>query len=900
MTQLNTDRLPQLIDILLELPAESRASAAEAICGGDSRVLTLLLEAVSPEAQLSLESRIAGLPRPNSRPALTAAASSVVTDEPGDRIGPFQLMERLGEGGFGEVYAAEQRDPVRRRVALKIIKVGMDTRQVVARFEAERQALALMDHPNIAKVFDAGATAGGRPYFVMELIRGVPITQYCDENRLSPRERLRLMIPVCRAIQHAHQKGVIHRDIKPGNVLVTILDGEPVPKVIDFGVAKAVSTPLTDKTIYTQFRQMIGTPAYMSPEQFLLAGADVDTRSDVYALGVLLYELMAGVLPFETDTLLKEGLDQVQKIVRESDPPTPSAKVATLNAQQRSSIAQQRRLQPDRLGGSIRGEVDWMVMKAIDKDRSRRYQSASEFADDISRHLQGDPVSASPPSTAYRVRKLVRRHRGAFILGTAVVLGLLGTLTATIMGVYLEAKARRSAEDNERLANVQRTKAEGRAKVAEAALEFLPSILRGADFVNQGGRSDVTVAEMLDKVIKQLELGKDSDDTPLDPEIELQVRRSVAGIEAEIGRFQEADAQYKAALALATRLFGEDSLEVAGVLNGTAWVNWSLGRNNELEAGARRMLELVQLHDQEGTLLHAAALRNLELALHKQRRYGEALDVSLERVAIYERLNSASPALRARGFHEAVINAMNLGMVDDALRYSDAMMRYVKLAGAEDRMYRQLATRSWVLMTAGRIDEAETYARQAMEIADRLCGPDHPTPMYERLTLIRVLMAAGKIEEATARSKDLDALESRLKRPMTAEDADRQASILRRNGRQADALRIRLASKKFLAGPNALYRIDMPAVGGAFAEVCGIYADLGRPAEGIAELRPVYEAVLGKIRFDARNSYLRQMAAELIRAYEAVGDAASMTLASELRARYPGLEAARGFPAVTR
>ncbi len=351
----------------------------------------------------------------------------------GTVIDRYKLLEKLGEGGFGIVYVAEQKEPVKRRVALKIIKLGMDTKQVIARFEAERQALALMDHPNIAKVLDAGATKTGRPYFVMELVRGVPITKYCDENKLSTVERLELFIAVCHAIQHAHQKGIIHRDIKPSNILVTLHDGVPVPKVIDFGIAKATAGDLTDKTIYTQFQQFIGTPAYISPEQAEMSGLDMDTRSDIYSLGVLLYELLTSKTPIDGEQLMRSGLDELRRTIREQDPPRPSTRLSQLAMVDAVSVAKGHDATPDKLAALIRGDLDWIVMKCLEKDRTRRYDTASAVAADLKRYLNNEPVVARPPSTAYQFQKFVRRHKRAVAAASAVVVALfLGLGFATI------------------------------------------------------------------------------------------------------------------------------------------------------------------------------------------------------------------------------------------------------------------------------------------------------------------------------------------------------------------------------------------------------------------------------------------------------------------------------------
>jgi WD40 repeat protein/serine/threonine protein kinase len=407
------------------------------------------------------------------------SGTTVTVDAPdevgrGTRIGPYKVLQKIGEGGFGTVFMAEQEHPVRRRVALKVIKLGMDTRQVIARFEAERQALAMMEHPNIAKVFDAGATAEGRPFFVMELVKGIAITEYCDVNKLSTRQRLELFTAVCRALQHAHQKGVIHRDIKPSNILVTLHDGEPVVKVIDFGVAKATNARLTEKTLFTEFRQMIGTPVYMSPEQAEMSGLDVDTRSDVYSLGVLLYELLTGSTPFDPEVLLRRGYEEMQRFIREVEPPKPSTRVSTLEEGGLTVIASHRRIESSRLGKMLRGDLDWIVMKALEKDRTRRYETASGLREDIERHLRDEPVSASPPGVVYRLRKYVRKHRAAVATTGAIFVALAVGLVASLFFAFEAARNADIAQTNERLArqNAQRARAgEARAETETRTAE---------------------------------------------------------------------------------------------------------------------------------------------------------------------------------------------------------------------------------------------------------------------------------------------------------------------------------------------------------------------------------------------------------------------------------------------
>src|SRR5262245_23489437 len=400
--------------LAIDTPA-GRAAYLDKACGGDAALRAEV------EGLLAANGRAGEFMR---RPAAAVAAGITarfepLTEGPGTRVGPYKLLQEIGEGGMGVVYMAEQDAPVRRKVALKIIKPGMDSLQVIARFEAERQALALMDHQNIARVLDAGTTDSGRPFFVMELVHGVPITKFCDDNKLTPRERLGLFVPVCQAIQHAHQKGIIHRDIKPSNVLVTMYDDKPVPKVIDFGVAKAVQQRLTDKTLFTQFGALVGTFEYMSPEQAEMNAFGVDTRSDIYSLGVLLYELLTGTTPLERTRLRAAALDELVRLIREEEAPRPSLRLSSSN--HLPKIAAARKTEPAQLSKLVRGEIDWIVMKCLEKDRSRRYEAASGLAKDIERYLADEPVEACPPSATYRLRKFARKHTRALAAAAAFV-----------------------------------------------------------------------------------------------------------------------------------------------------------------------------------------------------------------------------------------------------------------------------------------------------------------------------------------------------------------------------------------------------------------------------------------------------------------------------------------------
>jgi len=476
---LQTQREEELFDAARALGgAAERTAYLDRACDGDPALrkrIEDLLEAAEGAEEFFSEGRsiVAETVAPLRKLAEEAEriAGSDLGEEPiGSKIGRYKLLEKIGEGGCGVVYMAEQEEPVRRRVALKIIKLGMETKSVIARFEAERQALAMMDHPNIARVFDAGATDRGPPYFIMELVRGVPVTKYADQNRLDVRARLDLFVQVCHAIQHAHQKGIIHGDIKPSNIMVALHDGKPVPKVIDFGISKATEARLTDKFLFTAYAQLVGTPAYMSPEQAEMGGVDIDTRSDIYSLGVLLYELLTGRTPFDAKELVASGLDELRKTLREREPARPSARLSALTAEELKRTASARQTEPARLVSMLRGDLDWIVTKALEKDRARRYETANGLAMDLQRHLDHEPVVARPPSWSYRLLKLVRRNRGVFIAGSAVAAALVaGTSTSTYL-LLKEREARQRAVAAEQQQARLRREAEVRERITQAAL----------------------------------------------------------------------------------------------------------------------------------------------------------------------------------------------------------------------------------------------------------------------------------------------------------------------------------------------------------------------------------------------------------------------------------------------
>jgi serine/threonine protein kinase len=477
---------------------------------------------------------------------------------PGGKIGPYKLLSILGEGGFGIVYLAEQQKPVKRRVALKVIKPGMDSKQVIARFEAEEQALALLDHPNVAQVYEAGMTKAGRPYFAMECVKGVPITEYCDREKLSIEERLGLFLQVCEGLQHAHQKGVIHRDIKPSNILVFVQEKKAVPKIIDFGVAKAISQPLTERTLYTEQGQFVGTPEYMSPEQ-AESSKDIDTRTDIYSLGALLYELLTGVLPFAAETLREGGFENVKHIIREEEPKTPSTWLSRLGEKESTKLAQRRRVDIGTLRRRLCGDLDWITLKAMEKDRTRRYVSVAELAADIRHHLNHEPVLASPPSTVYRMTKFVRRNR-ALVTGIAAVLVvLIGGIVVSALFAVGQARARAQAEQ-------ARDKEASALAEAQAVADFLKDDVLASVDPAKAKAPEVTVRYILDAASEDIE-GK-FEGKPL---VEASVRQTLGNTYLNLGKYNAAEPHLERAVAIQIQRGGADVQKGAEDTAPDAW-----------------------------------------------------------------------------------------------------------------------------------------------------------------------------------------------------------------------------------------------------------------------------------------------------------------------------------------
>jgi len=678
-------------------------------------------------------------------------------------IGNYRIVQKLGEGGMGEVYEAEQTAPIRRRVALKIIKWGMDTNQVVARFESERQALALMDHPSIAKVFDAGATETGRPFFVMECVKGVPITEYCDTNRLINRQRLELFIQVCEGIQHAHQKGIIHRDIKASNVLVTIQDDRPVPKIIDFGVAKAISQRLTERTMFTELGQLIGTPEYMSPEQAEMTGLDIDTRTDVYSLGVLMYELLVGVLPFESEELRSAGFDEIRRRIREQEPPKPSTRLTTPGFDTNHAV-KSRQTDLSALAKQLKGELDWITMKAMAKDRTQRYASASELAADVMRYLKHEPVIAGPPSALYRLRKYVRRHKVGVAAATVVVLAMIIGITGTTIGLLKAVKAEKKASEE--------------AATAQQVSDFLVALFEVSDPSESRGNT-VTAREILDKGAEKIEeelqdqpriqsrlmetmgrvyrnLGLFTLAAPI-LEKSLSLKRKVYGEEhLEVaaglhtlavlydtqGKYQEAESSFRQSLAIKEKIFGPDHPEVAKSINSIAVVCWNQGKYAEAESLFQRSLAIKEKTLGPDDPEVGNTLTNLGVLYHLQSKFEEA-------EPLFKRALEISKKELGEDHPDIASSLNNLGSLYEDMGkreeaeplYERALTIWEKALGPDHSdVGIALHNLANLYRDQGKFDKAEPYYIRSLAIWQKALGEDHPYVAYslrERANLYR-------------------------------------------------------------------------------------------------------------------------------------------------------------------
>jgi len=821
-------RLETLFHACLELPAGQRAAWLAGQCGDDAALRAEI------EDLLARDSRTGA---PSLGPVLRFGAEPLPAT-----IGPYRLGERLGEGGFGEVYAAEQESPVRRPVALKVLKAGMDSRAVLARFEAERQTLALMDHPGIARIFDAGATPGGRPYFVMERVDGEAITTFCDRHRLATRARLELMIAVCRGVEHAHQKGVIHRDLKPSNILVTLTDGKPFPKIIDFGIAKATGGGAGEDAFHTRQGEFLGTPEYASPEQTEPGGANVDTRTDVYALGAVLYRLLTGQPTFESERLRSAGLVGMARILREEDPPRPSDRVgAAKNAATRGAPA------VDLVASAreLRGDLDWISLKALDKDRARRYPSATAFAEDLERHLHDEPVVAGPPGAGYRLQKFARRRRGLVVGGAAVALTLVAGIIAT---VGQSVRARDAEED-----------ARHQAEVATAVSAFLTRMLGAADPERNPRGADVTVREILDGAARELDATRSGS-----AEIESGMRQALGATYMGLALYEDAEKQLRRAAELRERAAGAG----AGIAAGSP-----TGRGGNPDAIETR-LSLAELNVRRGAYPVAdsllASLDSRVNALGKAHsalrvRYlrlrgdnftnlgrNEAADSLLTTAVAMARGVGAAASLAPTPDSLTLAGALNdlarlrsrLGQTAAAESLSrEALEISRRVRGGDDHDVANVMSRlAEILRQAGGYSEAESLFREAVEIERRVLGPRHPGLAYTLSNWAVALEEMGRSEEAERCHREaLDLLRGALgdEHPEVVVSMGNLATALQDRGKFDEALALRrrvLETTRRIRGPG---HYDVPS---SLNNLGSLYRLMHRYPEAEAAFR---EAIAG-------------------------------------------------------
>ncbi len=813
MATSSRQQVRQIFIEVSELAESDRDAALTRLCAGDVELITRVRALLSAHFH---SDAFPASPDVTAAPMNTAASdrsgeiltnSAPVSERPGSHIGPYRLLQQLGEGGFGAVFMAEQETPVKRRVALKIIKLGMDTRQVVARFEQERQALAMMNHPNIAKVFDAGATSTGRPYFVMELCKGEPITDYCDRNNLSIADRLALFVQVCQAIQHAHQKGLIHRDIKPGNILVSNEDGSPSAKVIDFGIAKATASKLTEKTLFTEHAQLIGTPQYMSPEQ-AEGSLDIDTRTDVYALGVLLYELLTGATPYDAKSLRSAAYAEIQRIIREVEPPRPSTRLSQ-NIATAANVAAKRHSEPKKLGTLIRGELDWIAMKAIEKNRVRRYDSANDLGMDVQRYLAGGTVLAAPPSTLYRCSKFVRRNKAPVIAATLVALTLVGGLIGTSYGLRQAVKAREAEASARGVAQSEAARAlkaeaqtKARADELRMVADFQAQMLAQVDPADAGVKLSQNVRERFDAALIKAGIGDEQrpamveafagqfsrvnatdlsldviDSTILQPAVAAidrqfadqavvacTLRSALAERYHDLGLDATAVALERQTLAQRRQILGEEHPDTVTTIGNVGVYLDSAGKLDEVEPFYREALEKSRRVRGNAAPETLTVLANIGNMLRGRGRYAEAEPYFREALDGRRRVLGESHRDTLSSLNDwAKLEAETGKLAEAEAGYRDVLARRRKVLGEDSHDTLRTANDLGVLLKKqGRLPEAIAQFREIVDKYRRLLGEVHPSTLSLIQNLGATLDENGQHAEAEVLLREALSKQQRL------------------------------------------------------------------------------------------------------------------------------------------
>ncbi len=890
----------RIFDLVISAPTEQRGEILDRECDGDA----------SLRAELESLLRAVDLPEDCSEAPTMAAADSTLADSlgqgAGSTIGSYKLLQLIGEGGFGSVYMAEQTEPVRRRVALKILKLGMDTQAIVGRFAQERQALAVMDHPHIAKVLDAGTTETGRPFFVMELVEGQPITDYADEHRLTVRQRLELFGQVCNGIQHAHTKGVIHRDIKPSNVLVSSHDGRPFARVIDFGIAKAIDQRFTEETVFTEHGQLVGTPLYMSPEQ-AEGSLDIDTRSDVYALGVLLYELLTGTTPLDPRQVRAAAFGEIYRLVREVDPPRPSTRLASVTATL-PAVAENRGAAPDRLRTLLRGELDWIAMRALEKERSRRYGTANDLAMDIQRYLSGEAIDAAPPSAAYRFKKVVLRNKGIVVAAGSVAAALLigvvafawqatvarsqrdravkaeneATARADELKMVSDFQANMLAQINPTRAGDELTK-DVTAKFARALAKANPPVpepqrlVLEESFNSQWQRVNATdvARELIDRTILKPAIEAIETQFADQPVVDAQLRQVLATQYALLGLFDAAAPLQESALATRRRVLGEEHPDTLTSISEMGILLQGQGKLAEAEPYYREALEKRRrvLGDEHPDTL--ISISNMDFLLQGQGKLAEAEPYGREALEIRRRVLGEEHVHTLLSISNMCTLLMFQGRMDEAepfCREALEKRRRVLGEGNADTLI-SINNLAFLLQEQDKLAEAEPYRYEVVDKSRRVLGEEHPDTMIAVSNLGSLLQAQGKLGEAEPYYREALQTCSRVlgdAHPYTLVSIGKMGSLFVAQGRHAEAIELlepaEAAIRATFTGNNARFLVQLLLNLGRARAGLGFDPDRFAVAQAnLLEAHNLSAATRGEEHRDTRDS--SQALAELYEAW---------------------------------